>query len=310
MGFNKNTVAIDQLKDSFKQGRIVVLDGAMGTELQRRGVKTQLPLWSAAANYSHGELVKQVHLEYLQAGAQIITTNTFRTGPRPVKAAGITTTYQELTKIACEHAQAARLEYGCLEYGNDSRLIAGCVATLEDCYEPDRTPPDAELRKEHSELVSALVNGGVDFIFAETMNSIKETVVVLEAAQKVGLPVAVSFVCNAKGELLSGESLSLAIAAIAPFSPLFIGTNCAPPDRLAQSLNILTELSEHPVCVYANGMGHPGEPLGWVFGELGTEADQYLLHVKRWVDSGARVVGGCCGTTPEYIAKIAEFCRQ
>jgi homocysteine S-methyltransferase len=305
LGFNKIDTAIDQLKDTLEQGRVVVLDGAMGTELQRHGVKTELPLWSAAANLSHGELVKEIHLEYLRAGAQIITTNTFRTGPRPVKAAGISTSYQELTAMACEHAQAARLEYG-----NRSCLIAGCVATLEDCYEPDRTPAEPELREEHLELISALRSGGVDFIFAETMNSIKETLVVLEAAQKVGLPVAVSFVCNAKGELLSGESLSAALAAVARFSPLYIGTNCAPPDRLAQSLNILTELSEQPVCVYANGMGHPGEPLGWVFGELGTEADQYLDHVKHWVDKGARIIGGCCGTTPEYIAKIAQFCGK
>lgn len=305
MAFNRSIDSIAKLREALSQREIVILDGAMGTELQRHGVQTALPLWSGAANTSHGDLVQQIHTDYLEAGAQIITTNTFRTGTRPVKKADLTISSRELTGIACSHAHAARDRVGDL-----SRLIAGCVATLEDCYEPDLTPPDSELREEHLELVHSLAAGGVDFIFAETMNTVRETVIVLEAAAKVGLPVAVSFVCNEKGELLSGESLESALIAVNRFTPLFVGTNCAPPDRLSSSVNILREMSKAPTAVYANGMGHPGEPLGWVFGELGTEADHYLSHVKGWIEAGAQVIGGCCGTTPEYIAKIAEYCKK
>lgn len=293
---------IEKLKFELQRGGLVLLDGAMGTELQRRGVQTSLPLWSAAAFFTHPDMIGEIHRDYLRAGAKIITTNTFRTNKRAFLKAKSERSAREVTLMACEIAAKARSGFG-----DASRLVAGSVAPLEDCYEPQLTPPDSELREEHFDLVTNLVDGGVDFVFAEAMNTIREARAVLEAAKQLGSPLAVSFVCNAEGNLLSGETIAEAVAMAESFDPLFISTNCAPPERIAASLEKLTQATKRPVGVYANGMGKPGEPLGWEFGNVGTESEQYALCTDAWLAKGAQIVGGCCGTTPEYIAQLAEL---
>lgn len=296
------TDRVARAKARLNSGGILLLDGATGTELQRRGVKTSLPLWSAATFFTRPELIGEIHRDYLQAGAQIITTNTFRTTKRAFQKAQCDRSAREVTLAACEIAAKARTGFGAMD-----RLIAGCVAPLEDCYEPDRTPSDAELRDEHFDLVKNLCDGGVDFVLAEAMNTIRETRAVLEAAKALNIPLAVSFVCNSNGELLSGEPIAEAVKMAESFDPLFISTNCAPPESIGASLEKLVTATDRPKGIYANGMGRPGVPLGWEFSDLGTESALYADYTKHWIEQGAQIVGGCCGTTPEYIAELSKL---
>ncbi|MCX7939906.1 MAG: homocysteine S-methyltransferase family protein, partial [Thermoflexales bacterium] len=193
---------------------VVLLDGAMGTELERRGVDTALPLWSAAALDTAPQVVQQIHLDHIRAGAQVITANTFRTNLRALQKAGLAHRMRELTFRAVALARAA-----IAESGNAQVRLAGSIAPVEDCYSPELVPTEEELQTEHALLARYLAEAGVDLLLIETQNTIREAVAAARAAASTGKPFWVSFVLDNQNRLLSGESLSDAVRAVLPFAP-------------------------------------------------------------------------------------------
>lgn len=282
----------------------LILDGAMGTELQRRGVDTGLPLWSANALIVHPEVVLQIHKDYLEAGADIITTNTFRTTRRTFRRANLPDRSLPLTKTAIALAHQAREEFS-----NREILVAGSIAPLEDCYRPDLVPSDNELRGEHTELAYRLAEGGVDFILLETMNTMREAYAACKAAKGTGKEVVVSFICDAEGRLLGGESLSDAVRMISEQEPTAFSVNCVSPRHLKPSFDGLKSATGLPIAVYGN-VGLPeSDKHGWEFTRNVLEAE-YERFAVEWVRNGASIVGGCCGTTPAYIRSVASRCKS
>lgn len=282
---------------------LLILDGAFGTELQRRGIATTLPLWSAAANKENPDAVRSIHRDYIQAGADITTTNTFRTNLRTFKRAGIAESPRDYTLRACELAREARDQAG-----RDEVVIGGSIAPVEDCYEPSLVPSDEELREEHGLLAQWLTEGGVDFIFVETMNCIRESVAAAEAALHTELPLAVGFVCTAEGILLSGETIADTAQALEAYRPFALCTNCRPLESIEPSVDALLTLNTLPIGVYANGAGRPDDDQGWLFDGKDPELD-YAERARAWIEKGVVILGGCCGTTPEYIRRLAEMRR-
>ncbi len=136
------------------KGELLLLDGATGTELNRRGVDTGLPLWSANALTTDTGLnvLRQIHVDYLNAGADVLTANTFRTHRRALAGKGHDA--RELTRRAVATAQEAVAQFG------KPAQVAGSVAPLEDCYRPDLVPTDDECRDEHSERIQHLEEAG------------------------------------------------------------------------------------------------------------------------------------------------------
>jgi S-methylmethionine-dependent homocysteine/selenocysteine methylase len=294
----------DRLLQRLNTGERIVLDGAMGTEIQRRGVCTTLPLWSASVLSGNPEVVRQIHSDYIEAGADIICTNTFRTNERTYAKAGMShAEAAAAAAIACDLANDARTQSG-----NDDVLIAGSVAPLEDCYRPDLVPGNGELKREHALWARSLADGGAEFIFVETMNCVRESVIALEEAVKTGLPVALSFVATPEGFLLSGESIGTLIGAVMPSAPFAIMLNCRPPATLAAALRILQNATDIPVGIYANGIGKPDDKEGWTFADA-RNGVTYASYAKDWADAGVRIIGGCCGTGPEDIRAIAGLCK-
>lgn len=292
------------LDQALQKHSILILDGAMGTELQRRGVDTGLPLWSANALMVHPEIVLQIHKDYIDAGAQIITTNTFRTTRRTMRRANLPDRSKQLTTIALDLAKNARNHFPDREI-----LIAGSIAPLEDCYRPDLVPPDRELEEEHAELATRLAEGGVDILLLETMNTIREAVVACKVAKATDKDVIVSFICNAQGQLYSGEPLAKAIDQIAPLGPVAFSINCVSPRHMETAIANLTTFSSLPFAVYANVGVPESEQRGWEF-TLDVREDEYARHARAWHHMGAAIIGGCCGTTPEYIRAVAESLRS
>jgi homocysteine S-methyltransferase len=277
----------------------MLLDGATGTELTRRGVHTGLPFWSAHALIDDAgtEILQQIHADYLQAGAEILTANTFRAHRRALAHGGQADRALELTRRAVNAARSA------IDTAGDgaTRFVAGSISTLEDCYRPDLTPPESECRTEHSERVHHLLECGVDLILIETMNTVREALVAARLAVITGTPVVVSFVCDATGRILSGESLTDAARALLPLGVAGLGVNCAPADRLRLPLEELRRVcgSAFPLIAYAN-VGHPDESVGWVNTDA-TDPQAYARYAASWP---ARILGGCCGTTPAHIAEL------
>jgi methionine synthase I (cobalamin-dependent) len=181
------------------------------------------------------------------------------------------------------------------------RFVAGSISTLEDCYRPDLVPPDDELRAEHSERVHHLIECGVDFILVETINSIREAAVMAKLAVITGAPVVVSFVCDKEGKILSGETLSDGARELLPLGISAIGVNCGPTPNLAKPLAELQAAcgKDFPLIAYGN-IGYADDKVGWVNTDS-EDPKAYCEHAIRWP---ARIVGGCCGTTPEHIAAI------
>lgn len=283
--------------------RPLLLDAAMGTELQRRETSTALPLWSAQPLIGDPELVWTIHGDEVAAGADILTANTFRTHARTLGKAGLAARSGELSALAVRLAHQAAATPG------REVFVAGSLSPLEDCYRPDLVPDDAALEREHGAQASFLAEAGVDLILAETHNTIREAVAATRAAQATGLPVIVSVVTDGAGKLLSGEPVEAAAAALGALEPDAIGINCVPAGRLAGDLELLARVQRgRPLAAYGN-LGLPADGPGWSFTEE-LEPEAYADEARRWIALGARIVGGCCGTTPAHTRALREALRS
>jgi S-methylmethionine-dependent homocysteine/selenocysteine methylase len=287
----------------------LILDGAMGTEIQRRGVDTGLPMWSANALFSKPALIQQIHTEYIEAGADIITSNTFRTTRRTMRRANLPDRSKQLTETAVHLAMRAREQFPDREI-----LVAGSIAPLEDCYRPDLVPSDAELHYEHMELAERLATAGVDFLLVETMNTIREAYAACAAGISTGKEVIVSFVCNSNGDLLSGETLADAVKSLADLRPAGFSINCVSPHHMAKAVSAIAThlprlLPGAIIAAYGN-IGNPESDVhGWEFTHDMSE-EQYAGHAADWTRTGVSIVGGCCGTTPAYIESTTKALRH
>lgn len=283
------------LRDRLEESAPLVLDGATGTELERRGVRSELPLWSAHALLESPDVVRDIHEEYVASGADLLTANTFRTQRRSLARAGLAERARGLTGLAVKLARdAARA-------AAPRRVwVLGSAPPLEDCFRPDRVPEAADLEREHAEHAEHLAAAGADGVLVETMNTVREARAAARAARDVGLTALVCFTC-AGGELLSGERLEPAIDAVAELDAGAIGINCLPPSQVAECLADL-RASGLPFLVSPN----LGAPQGDTRSEeLGPA--RFASLAGGWLHAGARIVGGCCGTTPAHTREIARL---
>ena len=283
--------------------RPILLDGATGTELNRLGANTGLPLWSANVLLEAPHIIKQVHRDYLSAGAEVLTTNTFRTHRRSLERAGFGSRAKELTSMAVHIAKEAAGEQAAS--GGGTAWVAGSVAPLEDCYSPELVPPQKECLEEHAEMVALLTQAGADLILIETMNTVREAEAASAAARDCGLPFIVSFVLRTDGKLFSGEGLSEAVDRISPYGPVMLGVNCTPTTMISASLKELDHLTPLPVCGYGN-IGHTDEITGWDNTD-DVSPDEYANIVQFWTTLKLGMLGGCCGTGPDHIAALHEL---
>ncbi len=295
------------LSERLNSGPPLLLDAAMGSDLDRRGLPTTLPLWSALGLIERPDLVQAIHRDNLVAGADIITTNTFRSTARTLRKAGLDEAAADgLDRLAVELARAARDEAG-----RGDALIAGSIAPLDECYDPTFEAGDEAALIEHAAQAQNLAAAGVDFLMIETMPTIREAVLTTQAALRTGLPVTVGFVCEpatdagGAARLMSGESLAEAVAALKPYPVTMVFANCAAPGVITSAITQLRNLTDIPVGGYAN-VGQVDSDVGWnPAGALW--GDAYADAAAQWLDLGARVIGGCCGTHPEHTRALRRL---
>lgn len=289
------SLADESLADRFRRGGLV-LDGATGTELERRGVRADLPLWSAASLETSADVVRAIHKDYVSAGADIVVANTFRTNPRTLQRAGRLADGAALNQRAVDLARQATWEPG------HRVLLAASVAPAEDCYHPERVPAPAVLREEHARMADWLAAAGADLLWIETMGTSREAAAAAEAASARRLPFVVSFVVAENGDLLGGDPLEEAVAALDAYGPLAIGLNCIPPRGMSAILPRLRATTGRPLAGYAHI--NNAKPLrGWSYAQSQTP-EQYAAAAREWIALGVGIVGGCCGTTPLHIRAL------
>jgi len=288
---------VPDFRSRLRKGAPILLNAATGTELQRRGADTRLPLWSARALADAPDLVRAIHREEVAAGAEVVTANTFRTHRRTLAKGGLAERSRELTALAVRLAREASAAAG------RDVFVAGSVAPLEDCYRPDLVPEDSALEREHDEQAESLAAAGVDLLLRETHNTVRELIAAARAARTTGLPFAASMVTDGNGRLLSGEAIEDAVRELEPLDPDVLSINCVPAGKLGADLGRLSAAAPGvPLAAYGN-LGLPADDRGWAFtGELSPEA--YAELARGWLALGARIVGGCCGTRPAHTAAL------
>ncbi|OYD15371.1 hypothetical protein CH330_05885 [candidate division WOR-3 bacterium JGI_Cruoil_03_51_56] len=279
-----------------QENRVVLLDGAMGTELERRGFRTRLPFWSGWALLEAPELVGRIHADYVRAGAQIITANTFRTNPRTVARVGLKQSAKELSLAAIELAHKA--------IGSKSIVVAGSIAPVEDCYHPELFPGVQEARADFEEHAENLVQAGADLLLIETMNSTVEAKLAAQACSKLSVPAMVSFILRDDRHLLNRDFLEYAVSEVLDFRPSAVLINCTPIPVCRSGIKVLAGRTEFVSGCYPN-IGHPSIATGWDFSDA-VGPDDFARELAGIAADGARILGGCCGTTPAHIQTLAE----
>ena len=277
-----------------------IMDGAMGSELIRQGLELPERIWSADVNLSHPELVLEIHREYVEAGADYITANTFRTTPRPYSKGGkrpdAEKRAKESMKIAVENAKEA---------ADDFVKVIGSIAPLEDCYSPEMFPGKETAIAEFRQLGGWLADTGVDILLLETMNSIAEIEGGLIALQGFELPLWVSFVLKDDTHLLSGDKLVDALILIQNYPVEMALLNCNPLQRTENALIHLTENWAGKWGIYPNlGIGEPS-PGGRIteYESMGN----FIVVMENAIEMGASVVGACCGSSPKHIKNLRSL---
>ncbi len=283
---------LEKIKSSF-----VYMDGAMGTLLQRRGLGSgELPeLW----NISHPEIVRGIHAEYLRAGSDIISTNTF--GANRIK---FPSNYREIIIAGVNVARSAANEFG------QDRYVAFDMGPLGKMLEPFGDLPFEEAVSVFADSVKAARDAGADLILIETMNDCYETKAALLAAKENSdLPVFVTNVYDERGKLLTGADASVMVAMLEGMGANAIGINCSlGPAQMLDTVRDICTRSSLPVIVCPNA----GLPEISSTGETvyDVDSDEFAEHMRTIAGYGACILGGCCGTTPEYIAKIIQKTRD
>lgn len=282
----------------FIKNNIVYLDGGMGTLLQKSGLQPgELPEhW----NISHPEVIREIHKNYYDSGSNIVNTNTF--GANTLKFS-----IDELDEIIC-HAVKNADEARKASSGEQEKFIALDVGPTGKLLKPLGDLDFEDAVKIFAETIRLGVKYGVDLITIETMNDSYETKsAVLAAKENSDLPIIVTNAYGENGRLMTGANPAVMAAMLEGMGVDAIGANCSlGPKQLMDVMDELLKYCSVPVAFKPNA-GLPKSDGKVTYYDV--DADEFAQDIKLSVENGVRIVGGCCGTTPEYIKKVCELTR-
>jgi S-methylmethionine-dependent homocysteine/selenocysteine methylase len=280
----------------------VSLDGGMGQELRERGVNTDARV-AGRALLDSPATIRDVHREFVDAGADIITTWNYTVTPRRQALNGLRHRFEEMTLMSVALADEARA-------GKPGVRLAGSLPPLVASYEPNDQDM-ASMLEEYAEI-ARLLAPGVDLFICETMSSAGEGVAAARAAAAHDRPVWVSWTLRDEGDgrLRSGETVDAALAALAGIPVEAVLFNCCDAGVIGDALTHLRPLTELPIGAYANAF----EPIARDWKRDGFRLrdrrdltpEEYADYALQWRAAGAGIVGGCCGIGPAHIRKLHE----
>ena len=287
---------------------VTLLDGGMGREIQERRPQAAHGLWSASVLLDEPDLVVEIHREYIDAGAVVITTNNYATVPSYLSKAGMQDRYRELTRLAATLARRAVRESG------KDVAVAGSLPPLEESYRADLVPSPEVAQPIYQGIAEAL-RDDVDLYICETMSSAAEahTAAGAALAHGQGKPVYVAWTLDeTPGQgLRSGETVKEAVDALAGLAVAGYLFNCTHPETIEAGLRELKILTTKPIGCYPNRLNKV--PEGWTLDNeitTGLRSDLpqhlYVAAMLRSIEAGATLVGGCCGIGPSDIRALAE----
>ena len=295
-----------------RSGETILLDGATGSELENRGIKMDNS-WCATASLEF-DILKQIHKDYINAGAKIITTNTYASNRMILEVAGVEDRFEEINLAAINAAIQAREECG-----RDDVLVAGSLShqiPYEDAFrsqeEKDKyikklTPE--YFQKSFDELAFFLADNGCDFILLELMYRPDRIEIIFDSASKVGLPVWAGFSSRNKDGLIAlttdyEYSFKKMISNVKHHKLDAVGIMHCDISVIEESIKELKEVYNLPIMAYPEVavFNFPHYDMSNVI-----QPNDYLVEAKKWKDAGAQIIGGCCGTTVEHIKLLNKL---
>lgn len=305
-------MAYEALRRRLDAGRLVLLDGGTGTELQRRGARMDPGAWCGPASLESTDILEAVHRDYIAAGADVITANTYASSRLMLEPAGYGERYREINAAAVDAAHRAR-------EGSRRRdvLVAGSLShmapMIADSARPDiaRAPTEAAMADAFGELAQLLRDSGCDLILLEMMYYQERMRPVFEAALATGLPVWAGFSARrgADGRLLSfaperDVPFEDLVAVLAEYDVAAAGVMHTPSHLVSEALDVLRRHFDGPTLAYPDS-GYFRMPQ-WQFEEV-IPPREFLRYASTWVAEGTRIVGGCCGLSPAHIAALGPL---
>lgn len=297
--------------------RLLVLDGALATELERRGADLNDPLWSAKCLLESPHLIRAVHLDYFEAGADVATTATYQA------------TFEAFGRRGIDRDSAALLMRGAValalaardDFWSDSRnragrlrpLVAASVgpygAMLADGseYRGHYAVSDGALAEFHRPRLDVLVDSGADLLAIETIPSLREAMVLAKLLENYpGVTAWLSFSCSDGAHDCEGDDIAACAALLADHPQIAaVGVNCTPPQYVASLLTRMRGRTGKPLVAYPNsGASYDASTKRW---SQDPAALPFAELAQSWYRAGARLIGGCCRTTPEDIRALRAF---
>ncbi len=282
------------------------MDGGMGQELVHRGASEPGPMWGAQVLMDEPALVRELHAEYIKAGARVITLNAYSLTPERLAYVNAEDQFGALQRRAIDLALQARDEAG-----ESDVAVAGSLPPLYGSYQPDTFPGAQEALATYRRVVEAQAPY-VDVLLCETMSSVQECVAAVTAASESSVPVwlAVTVNDNGNGLLRSGETIASAYEAVRHLNPQAVLLNCSIPEAVNAAWPAMTALP-CTTGAYANGFTSVLDlEIGGTVENLHARTDlgpvAYAGHALGWVTGGAKIVGGCCEISPAHIAHLSK----
>ncbi len=279
-----------------------ILDGAMGTELQNRGVRIPLPLWSANANIEHPRIVMDIHREYIQAGCDILTTNTFRS---------TFWTYRKAGSGNLKSKELARLSlYNAVECANEVAInpikVAGSITTVDDCYTPETYPGRSVAEDIYGQSIEWLLDAGINILLFETMGNIEEILCGLEMAMDHEIPVWLSLIMKDESHILDNTPIQKVLELIKPHQIECIMTNC---NQIHTTINSIQSLRNNWDGKWGTS---PNLSNSDYENEYLTIIDQsdFENSIEKLCYHKPDVIGLCCGSTPRHIIELTKLTRK
>lgn len=289
---------MDKLNSLLQSGKPILLDGAMGTMLMDAGMEAgESPEeW----NVLHPDLVRKIHRDYIQAGSQIILTNSFGGSSIRLETHGLAERVVELNRAAGANARAEA------DRAAQTVLVAGSIGPTGQLMEPLGTMSVAQAEQSFADQAAGLAAGGVDLFWIETMSALEEAKAAIAGVRSVSdLPIAVTMSFDSHGRTMMGVSPEDAVGELQTLDIQLLGANCGTgSDELIEAIQAIQAADPKlPIIAKANS-GLP-KMVGTEIVYDGSPEVMAAYTTKVWKE-GARLIGGCCGSTPEHIRAMAE----
>ena len=306
------------IKPLLEQKKHMVIDGALASELQRRGCDLNDSLWSAKVLIEQPELIQQVHYDYFKAGADCAITASYQATPMGFAQKGIELEESiKLIKTSVKLAQQAKMQYLNDIKQDKALLIAGSVgpygAYLANGseYTGDYQLSESEFIAFHKDRVTALIDAGVDILACETMPSFLEIKALVKLIQQFPMVNCwFSLTLKDQQHISDGTPLTEVIEYLNSIEQIVsVGINCIALEKVTPALEVLSKLTSKPLIVYPNS-GEQYDPTTKQWHKNHHHNCTFANQLDVWINLGAKLIGGCCQTTPEDIIEIHQLLNK